>query len=227
MKWFKFYGQDYLSDPKMLSLSPAERSCWITLLCYSSVNDNGMITFMNEEQLMSQAGLSATDDDWDRTVGVLKKLEKLKMIHNDNGEITVLNWKKRQETSLTGYERIKRYREKVKNDNADDNTKITLDKIRVDKIRVEGENTPSQTTKDFLSKGKYYQEYLDLFSKDSKVELIQKEFDKFILYWTEPNGSGTKQRWQQQPTFDVKRRLVTWLGKLNSFNRPIKQRIVL
>ncbi len=47
MKWFKFYGQDYLSDPKMLSLSSAERSCWITLLCYSSVNDNGMITVIN------------------------------------------------------------------------------------------------------------------------------------------------------------------------------------
>jgi len=38
------------------------------------------------------------------------------------------------------------------------------------------------------------------------------EFKKFILYWTEPNSTGTKVRWQIQKTFDVKRRLLTWLG---------------
>jgi len=137
MKWFKFYGQDYLSDPKMLSLTASGRSCWITLLCYSSVNDNGKITFMSEEQLMAQAGLDFIDDEWDLTKGILKKLENLKMIRIDNREITVINWEKRQETSLTGYERVKRYRNKLKNDNADDNAKITPDKNRIDKNRID------------------------------------------------------------------------------------------
>ena len=102
---------------------------------------------------------------------------------------------------------------------------IGKDSIGKDRL-VEGENTPAQITKDFLSKGKYYQEYLDLFGSKNNREAVEKEFDKFILYWTESNGSGTKERWQQQP-FEVKRRLVTWLGKNNNFNRPIKQRIVL
>lgn len=133
MKWFKFYGADFLSDPKTLSLSASERSCWLTLLCYGSVNDNGVITFLSEEQLMQQAGICVTSDEWDRTIGVLEKLKKLGMIENDNEVITLINWKKRQETNLTSYERVKRYREKKQNDNA----KITLEENRIDKKRIE------------------------------------------------------------------------------------------
>jgi hypothetical protein len=145
MKWFKFYGQEYLSDPKILTLTASERSCWITLLSYASVNDNendnGMITFLSERQLMIQAGIDTTDPEFERTEGILKKLEKLQMITidnaNDNAKITILNWNKRQETSLTGYERVKRFREKHQNDNERDNAKITSDKIRIDKNRIE------------------------------------------------------------------------------------------
>ena len=126
MKWFKFYGQDYLSDPKILSLSACERSCWITLLSYGSVNDNGVIAYLDEEQLMIQAGVSPMHEEWEQTIGILKKMENLKMITVDNGMITVQNWKKRQETNLTGYERVKRHREKKRLDNE----MITSDKNR-------------------------------------------------------------------------------------------------
>ena len=48
---------------------------------------------------------------------------------------------------------------------------------------------------------------------------INKEFahldknilDDFVSYWTEPNKSNTKMRFELQPTFDNKRRLGTWL----------------
>lgn len=130
MKWFKFYGQDYLSDPKILALSACERSCWITLLSYGSVNDNGMITFLDEQQLMAQAGISPMHEEWDATIGVLKKMEKLQMITIDNDMITILNWQKRQETSLTGYERVKKYRKKKRNDNDVITQMITSDKNR-------------------------------------------------------------------------------------------------
>ena len=52
LKWFKFYGQDYLTDPKMLSLSPTEKALWITILCLASAN-NGVIKYINEEKLMT------------------------------------------------------------------------------------------------------------------------------------------------------------------------------
>ena len=135
MKWFKFYGQDYISDPKMLSLTASERSCWITLLSYASVNDNGMITFLSEDQLMIQAGLEFQKEEWDLTQGVLEKFKKLKMIQNDNGKVTIENWKKRQETNLTSYERVKRHREKKHNDNI----MITLEENRREENRIDKE----------------------------------------------------------------------------------------
>lgn len=156
MKWFKFYGQDYLSDPKMLALSASERSCWITLLSYSSVNDNGVITFLSEQQLMLQAGLDFTREEWERTVGILEKLKNLKMIDNDNGVITLLNWKKRQETSLTSYERVKKYREKKRNDNENDNTKITLEENRIEENRIDKGDTSPTKKEDFI---KFWEEY--------------------------------------------------------------------
>lgn len=48
-------------------------------------------------------------------------------------------------------------------------------------------------------------------------DAVISELKKFFTYWTEPNGSGTKQRWQMQATFEVKRRLYTWLSKAGQY----------
>jgi len=44
-------------------------------------------------------------------------------------------------------------------------------------------------------------------------EAIKVEMRKFYSYWTEPNKSGTKVRWESEKHFDVKRRLYTWLSR--------------
>jgi len=44
------------------------------------------------------------------------------------------------------------------------------------------------------------------------------EIKKFISYWTEPNKSKTKIKWEQQSTWDVKRRLGTWMRNSVKFN---------
>ena len=159
MKWFKFYGQDYISDPKKLSLDACARSCLITLLAYSSINDNGVITFLDEEQLMIQAGISPMHEEWERTRGILEKLKKLEIIDIDNRVITIKNWKKRQETNLTSYERVKRYRKKKQNDNA----KITLEENRIDKKRIE-KNINTKNTQSF--------------GEHKNVLLTQEEYEK-------------------------------------------------
>lgn len=138
--WFKFYGGEYLSDPKMLALSACERSCWLTLLCYASMEDfDGVVRYLSEQQLMAQAGVDFNEDEWNRTKGVLDHLQELGMLRQSNGEITLTNWKKRQETFLTNAERQARFRDKHK-----DNAGITparyesnarLDKTRLDKTR--------------------------------------------------------------------------------------------
>lgn len=140
--WFKFYGSEFLSDPKTLLLTASERSCWITLLCFSSVSTTaGLIPFALEEQVMIAAGVSPSSEEWSKTIGVLEKFKKLGMITVDNNTITILNWGKRQQVSLTGYERVKRYREKKKLDNANDNGVITPEENRIEKNRIEKKNT--------------------------------------------------------------------------------------
>lgn len=137
MEWFKFYGGDYLSDPKMLMLSASERSCWMTLLSFASVaEDGGRVKYLSEPQLMTAANVSPMHEEWDYTVGVLDKFEKLGMITQDNGVITVLNWGKRQESYLTNAQRQARYREKHKN-NADITPAYEKSNARIEENRID------------------------------------------------------------------------------------------
>jgi len=114
-KWFKFYGQEYLSDPKIERLTPTERSCWMTLLCMASLTE-GRIRFLTVEVLIERSGVKQDPykpEEWERALAVLKKFESLEMIKlEEKGDIHIINWEKRQETNLTGAERVKKHREK-------------------------------------------------------------------------------------------------------------------
>lgn len=72
------------------------------------------------------------------------------------------------------------------------------------------ESTDAENMRDFL---------LSLSQKyrTAPKSLIWDEIRKFERYWTELNSTGTKQRWQKEPTFQVDRRLVTWFAKKKEF----------
>lgn len=143
MEWFKFYGGAYLSDPKMLMLTACERSCWITLLSFASVaEDGGKVKYLTEAQLMTAANLSPMHEEWDLTVGVLNKFEELGMITNSNGVVTVLNWGKRQESYLTNAERQKRFRDKQKN-NAIVTPVLQDSNARIEENRIDKKDNPA------------------------------------------------------------------------------------
>ena len=98
--------------------------------------------------------------------------------------------------------------------------RLGQDRLGQDRI----ERTPAQEAKDFFE-GNTDEIFSEMQSKLSlNGDLLKVEFQKFILYWTEKNKSGTKQRWEQQNTFEVKRRLATWLGKMKDYqtknNKP-------
>jgi hypothetical protein len=142
--WFKFYGQDWLTDIKIIQLRPEDRLCYITLLCLASVaSERGIIKDYNEEIIIQLTQLSDyvydDDNEYTRAKGFTKRLIEKEMVALDEKTktLTINNFLRRQETSLTGYERVKRYRGKHKeviNDNADDNDS---DNDRVDKIRID------------------------------------------------------------------------------------------
>lgn len=57
------------------------------------------------------------------------------------------------------------------------------------------------------------------------VDLYGSEMcNKFFAYWTEPNKSNTKMKFEMQKTWDTKRRLKTWSD--NNFNTKPKQPIL-
>lgn len=55
-------------------------------------------------------------------------------------------------------------------------------------------------------------------SSRASPDAISRELTKFASYWTEPNATGKKLRWEKEPTFEVKRRLTTWFGNVKQFS---------
>lgn len=67
--------------------------------------------------------------------------------------------------------------------------------------------------KDLLKeKEKKFKKELELFLEKYSKEIL----NEFYTYWTEPNKSGTKLRWEMEKTWDIKRRLSRWAS--NKFN---------
>jgi hypothetical protein len=52
--------------------------------------------------------------------------------------------------------------------------------------------------------------YLDIYPKET--------IDKFIAYWSESNKSNTKFKYELERTWDLERRLNTWISNENKFN---------
>ena len=49
---------------------------------------------------------------------------------------------------------------------------------------------------------------------------------EFIDYWTEPNRSKTKLRYELEKTFDIARRLKTWAKRQKQYNKKEKNNIL-
>lgn len=134
-QWFKFWGGEYLGDPKMDAFDGNERSCWLTILSLASQSEDGWILYTSEEKLLEKSGIKTTE----RPIysGVLLKFEKFMMIETRNGDVTQgfkpINWEKRQYSE--GYSRVKKFRNKTGNEN--ETSKITTEENRIDKNRID------------------------------------------------------------------------------------------
>jgi len=95
--------------------------------------------------------------------------------------------------------------------------KTGQDKIRQD-INECNSLTPAQEARMFFSDEIIQQKVIDYLSNQgAERENARAEIDKFVSWWTEKNKSGTKQRWEIEKTFEVKRRLKTWLDRSKQF----------
>lgn len=140
--WFKFY-REFISDPKIKQLSPVHQLMFVYLLCLS--DEEGCVHYLSEQALKVMCGLMPTDDNWTEGDNAFDNFVRLSMITIDNVTICVTNFQKRQNSNLSNYERVKRFRDKKKQEFVpkkktnviNDNAMITVDKIREDKNKKE------------------------------------------------------------------------------------------
>jgi len=101
---------------------------------------------------------------------------------------------------------------------------IEKEKNEIAVVQEKPKDITTQFFKDVVDNTGMYTQFIDyLVDKWSDREHSSAELIKFYSYWTESNQSWTKQRWQMEKTFDVKRRLATWFSRSSSFSKPVKQ----
>lgn len=128
--WFKFYAADYLSEIKLKGVSADRRSCLLTALCYSAVNEGVIDTrYLTNDILKMESGVLLGGKAWTDTGDIYEWLVSREIGVMEDYLFSFKNWFTRQESYLTDSERSKRKREKARV--SDD----TLDKNRVDKNR--------------------------------------------------------------------------------------------
>ena len=139
----------------------------------------------------------------------LKKLKKTKELTskatNKFSVITLINWEEYQKID-------EQATSKTTNEQQTSNKRATTNKnIKNVKKREGNIISPSQLMKNFLISinNKTYSSFLKKIL-NIKVSEKNKEIERFASYWSELNKSGTKQKWELEKTFELKRRLQTW-----------------
>ena len=78
-------------------------------------------------------------------------------------------------------------------------------------IQISKEVIKERINKNTLSKSEKFKS--EVLSYDYPKSMLESFYD----YWSEPNKSKTKERWELQPTFEISRRLKTWAKREKSF----------
>ena len=147
MRWFKFYGQDWLTDLKVRKLSLEDKMCFITLLCLASTADEGgVVRNCDETTLIELSNLRDnpydTNNEYQRAIGCLERYKALQIVTlHDNGDVTVNNFDRRQGENLSNAERQKAYRERLKTTPKERNsrnvTRYNDSNARIEENRIE------------------------------------------------------------------------------------------
>ena len=117
----------------------------------------------------------------------------------------------------------------VENPDVENQALLIKNTTNKDNTNKEREISPSEEMKLFLEEEEYLYKIANKFSEKTSMpkDMMIKELRKFKSYWSELNGSGKKQRWQLQQTFQLQRRLITWFKNGQEFRNNKKKKIIL
>lgn len=201
MDWFRMYG-DMPNDPKIGTLNDAEFRTWVELLCMACKAEDSGCT-----------GLSESTVNWALRRNVTETLQKLietKLVCIDEqGCIVITAWDKRQYASDSSTSRVKKHREKHKNQDVTDETlqkrsSNALEQNRTDTEQNRDSNLPG---------------LLDASDADAALQCPHQQI--IALYhevlpqcpqvrdWTTARATQLRARWNEDPK---RQNLEYWRG---------------
>jgi DNA-binding transcriptional regulator YhcF (GntR family) len=88
------------------------------------------------------------------------------------------------------------------------------------------EVTPGERMKIFLlsvtNQDEKYTSLVKTIASKTKIpqEIVQVELKKFAVHWTRRTIDGTKQKWEQEKTFDLSEKMISWFAHYRKFHNP-------
>lgn len=164
-----------------------------------------------------------TGIDKDMVEKILKRFKRDKKVLYIDGWVCVLNFTKHQAINPSVEKGIKRCFGEVPShirqavDSLVQPGTPNLTKLNLTKPNL-SESTPKEKAEQFFSSAEMQTTLAErMVEKGIAAPAASAEVAKFVSYWTEPNPSGTKQRWQMEKTFDVQRRFSNWINNAHKF----------
>lgn len=124
-------------------------------------------------------------------------------------------------------ERSDDYTKRLRRESEPTTVNVHLEEKREEENKTEeirltetGAPSPKEKSLTFFQEDSIQEQVVaNLVSKGVPRPAAESEIKKFIAYWTEPNSTGKRQRWQDQKYFDLNRRITTWLTKSGQYQR--------
>lgn len=172
-------------------LTMEERGQYITLLCLQ--HQKGHLS----EKLINISVGNATAD-----VLAKFKVDKDGLYYNER--VDVEKEKRKQHSDKQRDRAISGWKKRKADQSHGNATAMPLEDVNDNKDIIDNKVKEEEFKKQVFSHDQYDNDLLT----------------KFFNYWSEPNKTGKKMKFEMQQTFEIKRRLVTWSG--NDFNTTKK-----
>jgi len=216
---------------------PAYRSVWIEILLRAT-HDGADVMFGGKRIRLEPGQFTTGTNVISESTGVprgtvVRILETFKNEHQIEQRtdrqcsmITVLKWKEYQESEQRNEQRVNNERatnEQRVNTKQECNNEKNERMEEPDSEATIVAHTPKDIAKKFFEDELSQNEAITaLVEKGISPEQARSEILKFISYWTEPERSGKRQRWEREPTFEIGRRLATWMSRVKTQQTSIK-----
>ena len=115
--------------------------------------------------------------------------------------------KQNSKNAKEGWEKRRKLKDECERNATASNPQCENDAIREDKIKEDKINS-------LEARSQIFKDSLLEYKNKHQVNMLK----EFYNYWTEPNQSKTKMRFELQKTWSLDRRLETWAKRENSFN---------